>query len=817
MLSDYQSRNGWPWPVALSDTAVDSDEDEEVSSTRIDSDDLEFPDQSSNATDTDRDSESKDGNNAGTNSTKIIKRLKVRSNANPLTPSSSKTHYDNWLLTLAIDLGERLLPAFHTVTGIPYGTVNLRSGVPPGETEVASTAGAGSLTIEFEVLSRLTGDDKFGLIAFNASKSLFERRSGVGLLGKHIHTRTGNWMETSSGIGSNADSFYEYLLKSYLLFNKHEYLEMFIETYHPIKRSVQYDDWFGEVDMMSGKSRRNRVESLQAFWPGMEAMVGMTQSSAQLLNAFYGVWNSLDFFPEEFDQLVWLSGNGVHGNTNYPLRPELIESTYHHYMSTKDRSWLKAGLNFLESIETYSYTECGYASVSDSKDKTLSDDMPSYFLSETCKYLYLLFDETNFLHDRAYIFSTEAHPFDVLQLPALPITSSGSSNSHGSSSSSVTDEFDATDTRSSDMSVEELSVDNSELDPSALSSSEDPSDMDHEQLYESSNYSLLRELIDVANSKLDSVTYAKQPITLSLQCPATVYWDADVLYDATYLTIKLKNAILNAAVASSSSTTAALVPSMTTASASTNPPKTPVPVDLKAIAQVPKPTATSSATTIANAVKGGILSALSGNPTTTFISPFASAAAASIPVESHFYSDDARNTIISRLTTMSKIIEWDASPYADLNSNVYFEAASLFGDEIFNYGVSSDENINDGPTDKNDQQSQSYVSLHLEQQRQLVAWLLEIQHALFFTYLTEHSSEAELSARTQSTQKCYPRDKYVAQEEATTQAAEAAQQTNPKLELNAGVLGMFSVISVNDGFRIESHKYNDVVEVMNGM
>ena len=45
--------------------------------------------------------------------------------------------------------------------------------------------------------------------------------------------------------------------------------------------------------------------------------------------------------------------------------------------------------------------------------------MPSFLLSETIKYLYLLFDEDNFIHDRSYIFSTEAHPFDTLQINIL--------------------------------------------------------------------------------------------------------------------------------------------------------------------------------------------------------------------------------------------------------------------------------------------------------------------------------------------------------------------------------------------------------------
>eukprot|EP01032_Pedospumella_encystans_P014294 gene14294-16431_t len=60
------------------------------------------------------------------------------------------TPYDGRLLSLSLDLGERLLPAFETRTSIPYGTVNLRYGVPRGETKVASTAGAGSLLLEFQ-------------------------------------------------------------------------------------------------------------------------------------------------------------------------------------------------------------------------------------------------------------------------------------------------------------------------------------------------------------------------------------------------------------------------------------------------------------------------------------------------------------------------------------------------------------------------------------------------------------------------------------------------------------------------------------------
>ena len=46
---------------------------------------------------------------------------------------------------------------FSFILGMPYGTVNLRNGVPHGETPITSTAGVGTVVIEFGALSRLTG------------------------------------------------------------------------------------------------------------------------------------------------------------------------------------------------------------------------------------------------------------------------------------------------------------------------------------------------------------------------------------------------------------------------------------------------------------------------------------------------------------------------------------------------------------------------------------------------------------------------------------------------------------------------------------
>lgn len=49
---------------------------------------------------------------------------------------------------------------------MPYGTVNLRYGVPVGETTVTCTAGIGTFVVEFGTLTKLTGDPLYEEVRF---------------------------------------------------------------------------------------------------------------------------------------------------------------------------------------------------------------------------------------------------------------------------------------------------------------------------------------------------------------------------------------------------------------------------------------------------------------------------------------------------------------------------------------------------------------------------------------------------------------------------------------------------------------------------
>jgi mannosidase alpha-like ER degradation enhancer 1 len=56
---------------------------------------------------------------------------------------------------------------------------------------ILGTAGAGSLILEFAVLSRLTTDDRFENVARKAFFAIWNRRSEIGLVGNGINIMTG--------------------------------------------------------------------------------------------------------------------------------------------------------------------------------------------------------------------------------------------------------------------------------------------------------------------------------------------------------------------------------------------------------------------------------------------------------------------------------------------------------------------------------------------------------------------------------------------------------------------------------------------------
>ncbi|KAJ8370636.1 hypothetical protein SKAU_G00106640 [Synaphobranchus kaupii] len=336
------------------------------------------------------------------------------------------------LLRMAEEAARKLLPAFQTPTGMPYGTVNLLMGVNPTETPVTCTAGVGTFILEFATLSRLTGDPVFEDVARKALRSLWKTRSDIGLVGNHIDVITSKWVAQDAGIGAGVDSYFEYLVKGAIMLQDEELLSMFSEYDKSIKNYTKFDDWYLWVQMHKGTVSMPVFQSLEAFWPGLQSLLGDLENAMRTFHNYCTVWRQLGGLPEFYSIP---QGYTVDKREGYPLRPELIESAMYLYRATGDPSALQLGRDAVESIEKITRVHCGFASVKDLRDHKLDNRMESFFLAETVKYLYLLFDPDNFVHNSGsefetgsgpqgdcvlgaggYIFNTEAHPLDPAAL-----------------------------------------------------------------------------------------------------------------------------------------------------------------------------------------------------------------------------------------------------------------------------------------------------------------------------------------------------------------------------------------------------------------
>lgn len=336
---------------------------------------------------------------------------------------------DPRLLELARDLGDRLLPAFESPTGMPYRYVNLRTGETSGP--VSNPAEIGTLTLEFGILSRLTGEPVYYEAAKAGVAALFRRRSEIGLVGSAIDVETGAWQDATSHVGGGIDSYYEYLLKGWLLFDDPDLGRMWRESREPVNRwladEAESGLWYGHVDMRSGERTATLYGALDAFLPGVLALgsraardVGEGAAAAELEDRARRLMASVDTMwarwgiePEVLDyEAMEIRSPG------YRLRPEALESAYYLWRFTGDERYREMGRRMFTAVVRACRVEAGYASLEDVRSGERADHMPSYFLAETLKYAWLLFSAADRVELRTspgargegLVFNTEAHP-----------------------------------------------------------------------------------------------------------------------------------------------------------------------------------------------------------------------------------------------------------------------------------------------------------------------------------------------------------------------------------------------------------------------
>ena len=321
--------------------------------------------------------------------------------------SSYQLTGDKRLLALADDLGERLLPAFNSPTGMPYVFVNLKTGKVRGVE--SNPAEIGSLLIEFGTLSKLTGKSIYYDKAKRALVAVYDRRSKIGLVGSSINIETGRWIDMTSHISGGIDSYYEYLLKCSILFGDKDCERMWKTSLAALNKygadEAPNGLWYAQVNMNTGDKISTHYGALDAFFPAELALSGDMDRAERLQESSYKMWTAFGVEPEEMDySTMKITSPG------YELRPEIIESTYYLYYFTGEARYLDMGKTFFDSLEKYCKTDTGFAALLNVETKEKRDDMESFFLAETLKYLYLLYAPKATLDLHKVVFNTEAHP-----------------------------------------------------------------------------------------------------------------------------------------------------------------------------------------------------------------------------------------------------------------------------------------------------------------------------------------------------------------------------------------------------------------------
>lgn len=314
---------------------------------------------------------------------------------------------DKKLLAMAEDLGTRLLPVFESPTALPYKYVNLKTGKTRGE--VSNPAETGTLLIEFGTLSKLTKKPIYYEKAKRALVETYKRRSPIGLVGTRINVETGEWTNTGSHISAEIDSYYEYLYKCWLLFGDKECKQMWDEGIASVNKhlseEVRGELWYGHADMTTGKRTKTTYGALDAFFPAVLALSGDLNRAKRLQDSSFKMWQTHGIEPEVFNYKTMKVEHA-----GYPLRPEIVESTYYLYQYTKDPKYLAMGKRMWEDFVKHCRTDVGYAHLKSVVTKEKSDAMQSFLFAETFKYFYLLFAPDKTLDFKNIVFNTEAHP-----------------------------------------------------------------------------------------------------------------------------------------------------------------------------------------------------------------------------------------------------------------------------------------------------------------------------------------------------------------------------------------------------------------------
>lgn len=131
--------------------------------------------------------------------------------------------HEKLYLEKAEDLASRMLPAFETPSGYPLNSVNLRTGrasAPNWTGGNVLLAEVGTVSVEFLALADRTGKSKYRRVIDKLYNSLKKAPTFEGMLPMRMSPNSGNPMGGPYSLSGGADSYYEYLVKMWILEGK---------------------------------------------------------------------------------------------------------------------------------------------------------------------------------------------------------------------------------------------------------------------------------------------------------------------------------------------------------------------------------------------------------------------------------------------------------------------------------------------------------------------------------------------------------------------------------------------------------------------
>uniref|UniRef100_A0A336LEB7 alpha-1,2-Mannosidase n=1 Tax=Culicoides sonorensis TaxID=179676 RepID=A0A336LEB7_CULSO len=343
---------------------------------------------------------------------------------------------DQMFLEKAKYVVDKILPIFETKTGIPKALIDFNTNSTKnydyayGGNSILSQYG--SFHLEFSFLSKITGDGTYLNIVEKIRKFLSNSNKSHDLYPIYIDSDDGEWGLKYNSIGSNGDSFYEYLLKSWILSGYEDELSknMFVSSMKAIQRHLigtSHGNDLTYLGFLKFGELEPKMDHLSCFAGALFSLAGNTLNNSEYLklaekiadtcHASY-VKSETGLGPEQF---WFLHDPKYHAKavkfdeSRFALRPETIESYFYLYRITKNQTYRDWGWDCVLSLEKYCKTPHGYSGIKNVYDiKSDKDDIQqSFFLAETLKYLYLLYSNDSLLPLNEWVFNTEGHPLPI--------------------------------------------------------------------------------------------------------------------------------------------------------------------------------------------------------------------------------------------------------------------------------------------------------------------------------------------------------------------------------------------------------------------